>query len=313
MLFFVGLAVLQMAPMVQAQIADPMPLATYTPELTQIQGALPVIRSFNVSITAPANLVSGVLLPISLVVTPNGIPAGVSNTTAISYLSFSNTSTGLPLMGLSFNAPNQVMSFTATLSVPVDAIPGSYGYKILATGWSIIPAIGLTNVGTFIQATVTTAAPYTPPVVAIATPVDGSVITVAATAFPLSLPFQFQSTSTGANASAISEVTANVDGAQLTLASTGLTTLTVDSSATLIITAPGLHTVTATAKNLGGSASDVNSFTIVTTVPPPTVVINSPTPNSVYTYRVGSAATVVPFTFTANSSFGGILTLHCES
>ncbi|OYU98645.1 MAG: hypothetical protein CFE26_27225, partial [Verrucomicrobiales bacterium VVV1] len=63
---------------------------------------------------------------------------------------------------------------------------------------------------------------------------------------------------------------------------------------------------------MGGSASDVNSFTIVVTAPPPTVVINSPTPNSVYTYRVGSAATIVPFTFTANSSMGGIRTLTAK-
>lgn len=307
-----GLAVTQVAPALRAQIANPAPLVTYTPELTQIQGVLPVTRSFNVSIVAPANLVAGVSLPISFVVTPNGIPAGVTSATAIGYLSFSTPGTGTPLTSLTFNAPNQVVSFTVTLAVPIGAIPGSYGYKILATGWSIDPSLGLTNVGTFIQATVTAAAAYTPPVVVIATPVDGSVITVTPTAFPLSVPFQFQSTSTGANASAISEVTANADGVQLTLSSNGLNTVTATSAATLTITGPGSHTVTATAKNLGGSASDVNSFTVVTTVPPPTVVINSPTPNSVYTYRVGSAATVVPFAFTANSNFGGILTLTAK-
>lgn len=306
-----GLVATQVAPALQAQIAEPTPVVSYTPELTQIQGVLPVTRSFTVSITAPGNLLSGVSLPISLVVTPNGIPAGVSNATAISYLSFSSL-VGAPLTSLTFNAPNQVVSFTVTLAVPANAVGGSYGYKILATGWSVVPGIGLTNVGTFIQATVTEAATYTPPVVTISTPADASVITVSATAFPLSVPFQFQSTSTGTNASPISEVTGNVDGVQLTLNSTGLNTTTVNSSATLTITAPGTHTVTATAKNLGGSASDVNSFTVVTTVPPPTVVINSPTPNSVYTYRVGSGATVVPFTFTANSNFGGILTLTAK-
>ncbi len=305
-----GLAATQVAPALQAQPAEPTPVVSYTPELTQVQGVLPVTNSFTVSITAPTNLVSGVSLPISLAVTPNGIPAGVSDATAISYLSFS-TLAGTPITSLTFNAPNQVVSFSVTLSVPAAAIGGSYGYKILATGWSVVPGIGLTNVGTFIQATVTEAAAYTPPAVTISTPVDASVITVAATAFPLSVPFQFQSTSTGTNASPISEVTGNVDGVQLTLNSTGLNTTTVNSSATLTITAPGTHTVTATAKNLGGSASDVNSFQVVTAVAPPTVVINSPTPNSVYTYRVGSAATVVPFTFTANSSCG-ILTLTAK-
>ena len=306
------MVVAQIAQEARAQDAEPTPVVLYTPELTQVQGLLPVTRSFTVSVTAPSNLVSGVALPISFVATPNGIPAGVSEATALSYLSYSAVGTGLPITGLSFNAPNQVLSFTITLAVPANAIPGSYGYKVSTTGWTIVPGIGLTNVGTFIQATVTAATAFTPPVVTISAPVDASVTTVSATAFPVSLPLQFQSTSTGADASPISEVTAGLDGVQLVVSSTGLNTTTVNSTATLVIAAPGVHTVTATAKNLGGSASDVNSFTIVVSAPPPTVVINSPTPNSVYTYRVGSSATVVPFSFTAKSAIGGIRTLTAK-
>ena len=308
----VGMLATQMVHEAVAQDAEPTPVVLYTPELTQVQGLLPVTRSFSVSVTAPSNLLPGVTLPIALVATPNGIPVGVSAVTALSYLTYTSAGSGLPITGLSFNAPNQVISFTITLAVPANAIPGSYGYKISTTGWSIIPGIGLTNVGTFVQATVTAAASFTPPVVAISAPVDGSVTTVSPTSFPVSLPFQFQSTSTGTEASPISEVTADLDGVQLALTSTGLNTTSVSSGASLVIAAPGIHTVTATAKNLGGSASDVNSFTIVVTAPPPTVVINSPTANSVYTYRVGSAATVVPFTFTANSSLGGIRTLTAK-
>jgi len=128
----------------------------------------------------------------------------------------------------------------------------------------------------------------------------------------ISVPLQFQSSSTGANASPISGVTANVDGNQLALTSTGLNTTLANSSGTLVISAPGTYTVAAFATNLGGTASDINSFTVVTTATPPTVVINSPTANSVYTYRTGSAATVVPFSFTANSSLGGIRTLTAK-
>jgi PKD repeat protein len=308
----VGMLAIPMAQVARAQDAEPTPAVLYTPELTQVQGLLPVTRTFSVSVTAPSNLSTGVTIPITLVATPNGIPASVSAATALSYLSFNAAGTGLPITALSFNAPNQVVSFNITLAVPADAIPGSYGYKISTVGWTIIPGIGLTNVGTFIQATVTAAAAFTPPDVTISAPVDSSIVTVASTAFPVSLPFQFQSTSTGTESSPISEVTADLDGVQLVLSSTGLNTTTVNSGATLVIAAPGVHTVIATAKNLGGSSSDVNSFTIVVTAPPPTVVINSPTPNSVYTYRVGSAATVVPFSFTANSSLGGIRTLTAK-
>ncbi|MBM6693125.1 hypothetical protein H6A71_08755, partial [Bifidobacterium pullorum subsp. saeculare] len=56
----------------------------------------------------------------------------------------------------------------------------------------------------------------------------------------------------------------------------------------------------------------VNTFTVVVQAAPPTVVINSPTVNSVYTYRIGTAATVVPFRFTATSSFGGVQTLTAK-
>ena len=307
-----GLLVSETAPDAHAQDAEPTPAILYTPELTQIQGLLPITRSFTVSVTAPANLAPGVNLPIGIVATPNGIPAGVLDATALGYLSYAAVGTGAPLTGLSFSAPNQVVSFVVTLAVPANAIPGSYGYKISTTGWTVVPGIGLTNVGTFIQATVTAATAFTPPVVSIGTPVDGTTVPVASTAFPVSLNFNFTSVSTGPESSPISEVTADLDGVQLVLASTGLNTTSVTSSATLVVATPGSHTVTATAKNLGGSASDVNSFTIVVTALPPTVVINTPTPNSVYEYRVGNAATVVPFMFTANSSLGGIRTLTAK-
>lgn len=112
------MVVAQIAQEARAQDAEPTPVVLYTPELTQVQGLLPVTRSFTVSVTAPSNLVSGVALPISFVATPNGIPAGVSEATALSYLSYSAAGTGLPITGLSFNAPNQVLSFTITLAVP---------------------------------------------------------------------------------------------------------------------------------------------------------------------------------------------------
>jgi len=307
-----GLLVAEVMPVARAQDAEPTPVVAYTPDLTQIQGLLPVTRSFTVSVTAPSNLVSGVSLPIGIVATPNGIPVGVPEATALSYLSYSTVGTGAPLTGLTFNAPNQVVSFVVTLAVPANALPGSYGYKITTSGWTVVPGIGLLNVGTFIQASVTAAPAFTPPVVSIVAPVDGSVTQVAATAFPVSLNFSFTSVSTGSESSPISEVTASLGGLQLALSSSGLNTKSVSSNSTLVVAAPGLYTVTASARNLGGSASDVNSFTVAVTAPPPTVVINSPTPNSVYDYRVGSAATVVPFSFTANSSLGGIRTLTAK-
>ena len=202
-------------------------------------------------------------------------------------------------------------------ALPLAAVNGSASMTITGPGAYTAQVGAFNNVGSATATTnftVVVASQYAPPDVAISTPADGSSITVLPTALPLTLTVQFSSTSTAAGTSPITAVTASygVANTPIVLASTGLNTTAVSSTGSIVITAPGSYSVTANATNLGGTASDVNAFTIVVPAAPPTVVINTPTLNSIYDYRLGTPATVVPFAFTATSSFGGIVTLTAK-
>lgn len=301
-----ALAGLHALPEAKAQPRTDPALVEYVTSITQIQEQLPFARSYTLQIKSPFNLLPGVL-PISFDVETNGKPAGVTEAEALSYISFSPST-------INFTAPNQTVAVQVTMTVPAGATPGAYGYKITADGWPVDPLVGLVNLGTFINATVTAPPSHTTaPQVDISTPVDGSTVTVSAGSFPVSLPMAFRATSTGATPGAITAVAAELDGATVVLGSiTGLSTTTVDGAGTLIITAPGQHTVTARATNAGGTATDTNTFRVSVTAAPPTVAINTPTANATFTYRTGSPALVVPFTFTATSSFGGVRTLTAK-
>jgi len=255
-----------------------------------------------VSITSPTNgtvlnypfgTVFPLQVPLNFV---GGAPAG----SVVDSLSANLGGSSLTVTNSSLPAA----SVTATASMTITG-PGTY-----TAGVGSYNNIGsATAVTTF---AVVVAPAFTPPEVIISTPADGSTITVGAGSLPITVPIQFTSTSSTPTASAITAVTASVDGTSVAVTSTGLNTVSVSSSGNVVISTPGAHTVTATATNQGGIGSDLNTFTVVVQAAPPTVVINSPTVNSVYNYRIGTAATVVPFTFTATSSFGGIQTLTAK-
>lgn len=191
---------------------------------------------------------------------------------------------------------------TGTASMPILA-PGAYTVGVRATNQF--------GVATDLHAFTVTIAQPPPPEVTIGTPVDGSTITVPAGNLPIAVPMDFTAVAGGVlNRAPITEVTADLDGSLLVLSSvTGLNTFNVSGTATLLISTPGNHTVTVRATNAGGTATDVNTFRIVVTAAPPTIVISNPAPGSAFTYRVGSPALVVPFTFTGRSNFGGVRTL----
>ena len=86
----------------------------------------------------------------------------------------------------------------------------------------------------------------------------------------------------------------------------------VASAGSIVMTAPGSCSVTAIARNLGGTGTDTNTVAIIVQTDPPTVFINTPTLNRIYSYRLGTPATIVPFAFTATSSFSGIVTLSAK-
>lgn len=96
------------------------------------------------------------------------------------------------------------------------------------------------------------------------------------------------------------------------LTSTELNSTEVASADSIVMAAPGSYSVTAKATNLGGVETDTNTVTIIVQTDPPPVVINAPTLNRIYSHRFGTPATIVPFAFTATSSFGGIVTLSAK-
>lgn len=277
-------------------------IASYTPAVQILQGSLPFTQNYDLSITSPANYPSATASTVTYAITVNAKPAGVSDTTALSYLTFSSPS-------LSFSNPLETKIVNVRLAVPSGAVAGAYGFQIVGVGW---PAgLVFQNVGASINAT-TTVDLTAPPTVVIGTPADGAVMSVAPGAFPIQVPFAFTATANPIDP-IIFSVTATIDGQGIPLTSIdGLNTRSVAGGATLTISQPGTYTVVASATNAAGVAIDANQFTVSVTVAPPTVVINSPTPNSVYTYRAGSAPMIVPFAFTANSRLGGIQTLSVK-
>lgn len=302
------LGLLVSSPFLQAQPRTDPPIVNYNSSLVQVQGQYPFTTSYPIDIIAPNNLtalLAGGSVGISFQITTNGVP--VDDATALSYVTVSPTV-------LNFTSSNQSIPVTITVSVPNNAVPGPYGYKLVAVGWPVDPTVGLTNNGTFINATVTApAATYTPPDVVIGTPQDNWTTTVSPGSFPVSVPLTFTATSTGTGASAITDANVTVGGSPLTLTSlVGLSTTSVTGSGNISIAAPGTYTVVATANNRGGPGADTNSFTINVSAPPPTVAITAPTPGSTFSYRVGGTAVPVSFTFTANSNYGGIRTLTAK-
>jgi hypothetical protein len=255
-----------------------------------------------VSIAAPVNgsvinLSYGTVFPIQVALTFSGAaPIG----SVVDSLSANLGGSGLAVTTSALPAVSGTGS--ATMTIPG---PGTYTAGVGAFN-SVGSAIASTTFA------VVVAPQFSPPDVTISTPSDASTITVGPGALPITVPIQFTSTSSTPTASAITSVSLTVDGLAVPTTSTGLNSVAVNSAASVQISTPGAHTVSASATNLGGTASDLNTFTVIVQAAPPTVVINSPTPNSSYDYRIGTAATVVPFTFTATSSFGGIRTLTAK-
>ncbi len=271
----------------------------YNPETTQIQGQIPFAQSYVLTVTSPAPSAG---VTTSWQVSINSKPPLVSDAVALSYVAFSSST-------LTFTGGGQNRSVTVTLNIPAGAAAGAYGYQIKAVGWSGTPL----NIGASIYSTVTEPPTGTPPTVTIAAPLDGAVIPHSGT-FPMTIPFSYTATVGGLTPTPISSVAAELSsGSAVNLTSiTGLGSSLVTVVGTMIVTQPGLHTLTARATNSGGSSTDTNSFTVNVVAPPPSVVINTPVPNSSFSYRVGDPATVVEYRFTATSQAGAVRTLEAK-
>jgi hypothetical protein len=265
----------------------------YAPTLQAIDGILPYSRSATITITGSSTVTGPTV--ITFAPTVNSAPAGAIN--ALSYLSFSPTQ-------LTFSTPNQVLTVTATITLPANAVPGSYGYQVYTSGWT-----NTIDFGASLNSTASLAPVPNPPTALISTPFDGQVFTVAAANMPTTIPFQFTAVTT-VNDPVVTSVEADLGGSSLAVPTvSGLNSANAAGAGTMTISAPGTYSLTAKGTNSVGTGSDVNSFSVVVTAPPPTVVINTPAPATTFTYRSGGAPVSVPYTFTATSNYGGIRTL----
>lgn len=298
------LAAAALAPSASAQLTGGTPVVSYTPSTSLMGGQIPYSRFYDLEIKSPSSAASNTPLTVTIQLSVNSKPVSVSDATALSYVSLSTPT-------LSYTAPNQTRIVRITVTVPLSAEPGSYGYQVMAVGFPTNAQGALVNVGASIDSTITAADVLAPPTVGIVTPADGTEIRAAA--LPVTIPLSFTAASTGSTATPITSVQADLDnGTTVPLSGSGLGTTSVAAQGSLTINSYGSHTVTVSATNQGGTATDTNAFTVVIDAPPPTVVINTPTAGSTYTYRLGAAATVVPFTFTGRSNIGNVRTLTAK-
>lgn len=278
---------------------------SYSPGSQSIQGVIPFARSYPLTITAPDTLTGAATVLLTSNIAVTSAPAGVSNTTALSYLSFSQSS-------VTFSGASQTITVTVTMTVPANAVAGGYGYQIYASGWPTGTAAN--NNGTAINATVSLPANVgAPPSVVISTPTDLQAFSFAPTAFPAQIPLSF--TGTAVSAHPILSVDANltgpsVNGAAITVTGTSTTAnATVTATGNMTVSQPGTYIVQARASNDGGTSATSNTFTVSIAGTPPTVSISSPTPSQIFTIPAGSTQVAVPFTFAGSSTYGAISSL----
>ncbi len=291
---------------------DTPPEVVYYPQQGQLEGVLAYTKVYEFTVKSPANVPYGSSLPVTIVpemISTDGTsatPPGVSDAVALSYVSIA------PAQFIC-TGPDEVTTIVVTVSMPAHAVPGQYGYKFSALGYPEDPSLGLLNVGTFLNGTVTAAGTTgEAPVIAIDTPLHGSSYTYQPNAFPAELPFSFVA-SVRDGSPVITSASADFGPvgypAALETVLSGLDTRNVTGTGTLTIPGPGQYTLTARAANIIDTATDASTITINVVGLPPTVAIDTPTEGQRYTYRQGDVPVIVPYQFTARSRSGVITEL----
>ena len=239
--FLIGILV-SLAAAVGLTARDAAPTVLYQPSLKLIEGDQPLHASYVLSITSPANVVAGSAVTITPVVSVNAAPTGISNATALSFVSLSQSS-------LVFTGPAQTQNITVTVDVPLGTAAGSYAWAIATSGW----AAGTLDPFASINAKVTIPQIVAPPSVTISAPTDGTVYNQLYSDLPLAVPMTF--TATAPANSPIMSIDADVSGTAVTLTSTGLGTSTVQATGTISLSAAGIFTVQARATNNAGTSA----------------------------------------------------------
>jgi len=150
------------------------------------------------------------------------------------------------------------------MSVPSNAVNGTYGYQIYTAGW-----LGtLANNGSSINASVApSTATGAPPSVVISTPTNLQTFTFAPSALPAQIPLSFTATATAAHP--ILSVDANLtgpgaNGAAITVTGTSTNgNATVTAIGNMTVSQVGTYIVQARGSNDGGTSSTVTTYTVV--------------------------------------------------
>jgi hypothetical protein len=185
-------------------------------------------------------------------------------------------------------------TFTSTANLTITA-PGVYSLHARATN----------NEGTATDTsdiTITVSAP--PPTVSIATPLAGSSLRLPTTG-ALTVPYSFTGLSSYGG---ITSLTATLNGSPVTFTPGGLGTLTATGSGNFSLTLGGTYELVVTATDANGSATARTNFTVLAAAPAPTVVISQPLNGATYTRVAGSAATLIPYSYTGTANTGFTIT-----
>jgi hypothetical protein len=194
------------------------------------------------------------------------------------YSLLSGNSLSIPFSFTGTSAEGVVTAISATLNgVPVAVEKSGIG-TLTATGTGVLDvdvsgthvlAVTATNeIGSATATRSITIVEVVPagPTVAISSPAHGSTLELPADGTPLTVSFAF--TAEAAGQQTISSASAALNGDPLTVVSTGINTPSSISNGSVVITAPGDYTLSATAVSAGFSGVASVSFTVRTASPP---------------------------------------------
>jgi hypothetical protein len=295
--FFFRSVLVALAALVSQATASAQTYAiiSYESAFRSIEGEQPFTYSYQVSATAFFDVGTPLVLPLKVISLSR--PAGVSEATALSFVS-------LNVPSLTFGADGQTRPFTIFIDVPAGQRTGDYGYVV-----KVDPSFWPTNLqtfddGSFINMEVTDGqVTALPPAILITSPADLGTFTYTPANGPLLIPYTFAAAAT--DSTPILSVDADLNSVTVPVTATGLNSTSVSGSGTLSITAGGLYTLRARASNGSATATDSVEFTVLVDAPLPTVTPTQPLNNAVYNLTLGQTVQI-PVGFTANSLFGTI-------
>lgn len=274
-------------------------VVTYTPVEKTVQGNQPLSQNYTLAIKSPANLVPGTSVTITLNKTILSKPDNVSDATTLSLLTLAPAT-------LTFTGPNQELTTTVSVNVPLGDFAGNYAWRLTPSGWP--SNLNIVDIGATVNARVSApqSTDTTTPAITLLSPVNGTEYTyLPATGQPVNVPVNFAAT-VGTGGQPISGMQAFINGLSVPVTPSGLGTLSATATGTVPLTIPGPYTIRATATNQNGTSEAGADITVVLVAPPPTIAATSPAVNSVYSYTVGGSGVTVPVSFTATSLYGNI-------